>query len=76
MWDEVGNEHTHQQKVVLRANIIGERLWNKNIDVGVELTNIAGRLSSQAKRLRKRRLKVGPVTVGLCESENMAICFG
>lgn len=33
MWDELGNEHTQQQKVNLRANIVGERLWNTDIEL-------------------------------------------
>ena len=75
MWNEVGNQYTHQQKVVLRANILGERLWNEKIDVKEDLPKIASRLSNHAKRLRKRGLKVWPVTVGVCENEDMSICF-
>lgn len=67
MWDEVGNSHTHQQKVILRANVIGERLWNHNISIKTDLPNIAARLASHTKRLRSRGFKVSPVTVGLCE---------
>jgi hypothetical protein len=64
MWDELGNAYTHEQKVVLRANILGERLWN--VDAKTDLRNIAERLNVQAKRLRERGFKVSPVTVGLC----------
>lgn len=75
MWDEVGNQYTHQQKVVLRSNILGERLWNHDIDIKTDLANIALRLSKHAARLRLRDLKVSPVTVQLCESKDMSICF-
>ena len=68
MWNEVGNEHTHQQKVVLRTNVLGERLWNEEIDIKEDLRNIASRLTKHTERLRKRGFKVSPVTVGLCES--------
>lgn len=66
MWDEVGNSHTHQQKVILRANILAERLWNHKVSIKTHLPNIAARLAAQAKRLRLRGFKVSPVTVGLC----------
>ena len=64
MWDELGNAYTHEQKVTLRANILGERLWN--VDAKTDLRNIAERLNAQSKRLRERGFKVSPVTVGLC----------
>jgi hypothetical protein len=75
MWDEVGNQHTHEQKVILRANVLAERLWNHGVERDEKLLNIATRLSAQARRLRSRGLKVSPVTVQLCEDQDMSICF-
>lgn len=57
-----------------RASVIGERLWNPNIDLKSELRNIATRLNAHSERLRRRGFKVWPVTVGICENQ-MDICF-
>jgi len=46
---------------------MAERLWNDNIDIKVNLKNIAERLVAHAKRLKERGYKVSPVTVQLCE---------
>ena len=66
MWNEMGSRHTFEQKVLLRANVIGERLWNDNINIETELNNVATRLTAHAARLRQRGFKVWPVTVGIC----------
>ena len=54
--------------------MLGERLWNTNIDVKSELLNIATRLEAQVRRYRDRGYKMWPVTVGLCEKD-MSLCF-
>lgn len=33
MWDEIANQYTHDQKVFLRMNILGERLWNDKVNL-------------------------------------------
>lgn len=67
MWNELGNKHTFEQKVIQRSSVIGERLWNDNIHIATDLRNIAARLTAHTQRLRNRGFKVWPVTVGLCE---------
>lgn len=74
MWNELGNKHTFDQKVLQRASVIGERLWNSRIDLKSELRNIATRLYAHGERYRERGYKVWPVTVGICEQQ-MDICF-
>ena len=74
MWNELGTKHTFDQKVLQKASVLGERLWNTNIDLNTNLRNIATRLNSQADRLRSRGYKIWPVTVGLCEKD-MSLCF-
>ena len=44
MWNELRNEHTFDRKVLQRASVIGERLWNSRINLKSELRNIAARL--------------------------------
>ncbi len=74
MWAETNNRHTFDQKVAQRSSVIGERLWNVNVDLQTEIHNIATRLTAHTDRLRQRGYKVWPVTVGLCE-EDMGNCF-
>lgn len=74
MWAELTNKHTFEQKVIQRSSVIGERLWNVNVDIKTEINNIATRLTAHTQRLRDRGFKVWPVTVGLCE-QDMDICF-
>lgn len=74
MWNEIGTKHTFDQKVLQKASVLAERLWNTNIDLDKELNNIATRLYAQAQRLRSRGYKIWPITVELCE-KNMSICF-
>lgn len=74
MWNELGTKHTFDQKVLQRASVLAERLWNTNIDIKVDLLNIARRLQAQAQRLRSRGFKIWPVTVELCEND-MTMCF-
>jgi hexosaminidase len=74
MWNEIGHERTFDQKVLQRASVIGERLWNSKVDIKSELRNIATRLNAHSQRFRERGYKVWPVTVGLCE-KSMEICF-
>ena len=52
MWNELGTKHTFDQKVLQKASVLGERLWNTNIDLTSDLKNIATRLNNQAERLR------------------------
>ena len=66
MWNEIGTKHTFEQKVLQKASVLAERLWNTNISLESELNNIATRLQAQAVRLRARGYKVWPVTVELC----------
>lgn len=66
MWNELGSKHTFEQKVMLRSSVIAERLWNDNVDIKVELNNVATRLTAHAARLRQLGFKVWPVTVGIC----------
>ena len=74
IWAENTNRHNFHQKVTQRSAVIGERLWNDQVDLISELNNIATRLTAHAGRLRERGFKVWPVTVGLCEQE-MSVCF-
>jgi hypothetical protein len=74
MWNEASNLHTFDQKVIQRASVIGERLWNDYVDLDTEIRNIATRLTAHAARFRERGFKIWPVTVGLCEKQ-MDICF-
>lgn len=74
MWNEISNKQTFEQKVVQRASVIGERLWNADVDIKTKLHNVATRLIAHADRLRQRGLKVWPVTVGVCETDS-SICF-
>lgn len=74
MWNELGTKHTFDQKVLQKASILGERLWNTNINIQTELKNIATRLQNQVERLRGRGFKLWPVTVGICEKD-MSLCF-
>ena len=74
MWNELGTKHTFDQKVFQKASIMGERLWNTNIDLNSELRNIATRLEAQVQRYRDRGYKMWPVTVGLCEKD-ISLCF-
>ena len=34
MWNEMGNKYTFEQKVVQRAAVIAERLWNDKVVIG------------------------------------------
>jgi hexosaminidase len=52
MWNEIGNAHTFEQKVIQRSSVIGERLWNVKVDLKTDLRNIAARLTAHTKRLR------------------------
>lgn len=74
MWSELTNKHAFEQKITQRSSVIGERLWNVNVDINSEIHNIATRLTAHSQRLRERGFKVWPVTVGLCE-QDMDICF-
>ena len=74
MWNELGTKRTFDQKVFQKASVIAERLWNTEIDLTVNLKNIATRLQVQMKRFRKRGFKMWPVTVELCEKD-MSQCF-
>lgn len=74
MWNELGTKHTFDQKVFQKASVLGERLWNTNIDLNTYLYNIAARLQSQVERMKTRGFKMWPVTVELCEKD-MTICF-
>lgn len=74
MWSEICNKNTFDQKVWIRSSVMGERLWNTQINIGTDLQNIATRLIAQGKRMRNRGFKVSPVTVGLCEKDP-TICF-
>jgi hypothetical protein len=33
MWNEIGTKHTFDQKVLQKASILSERLWNTNINL-------------------------------------------
>lgn len=74
MWNEIGNKNTFEQKVMQKSSVIGERLWNADIDIKTKLNNIATRLIAHSERLRQRGFKVWPVTVGVCETDP-SICF-
>jgi hexosaminidase len=76
MWNELGTKHTFDQKVLQKASVLSERLWNTGININGtgQLNNIATRLQAQADRLRARGYKIWPVTVELCE-KNMGMCF-
>lgn len=74
MWNEIGNKYTFDQKVLQKASVLSERLWNTNININTDLNNIATRLNAQAERLRARGYKVWPVTVEICEKD-MSVCF-
>lgn len=74
MWGENTNRYNFDQKVTQRSSVIGERLWNDQVDINTELNNIATRLTAHCDRLRARGFKVWPVTVGLCE-QDMENCF-
>lgn len=74
MWNEIGNKNTFEQKVMQKSSVIGERLWNADIDIKTKLNNVATRLISHSERLRQRGFKVWPVTVGVCEADP-SICF-
>lgn len=63
------------QKVWTRTSVMGERLWNTNIDGNKDVLNIATRLIAQSKRMKFRGFKVSSVTVGLCEKDP-SICWG
>lgn len=74
MWNELGTRQTFDQKVIQKASVLGERLWNSNVNINSELNNIATRLQAQAERFRARGYKVWPVTVEICE-KSMGLCF-
>jgi hexosaminidase len=48
MWNEIANHRTFEQKVIQRASVIGERLWNVKVDLKIELRNIATRLTAHS----------------------------
>ena len=74
MWNEIGTKYTFDQKVLQKASVLSERLWNTNININTDLNNIATRLNAQAERLKARGYKVWPVTVEICEKD-MSVCF-
>ena len=63
MWNKLGVKQTFDQKVVQRASVLAERLWNTGVNLNEELLNIATRLQSHMKRMKGRGFKVWPVTV-------------
>lgn len=67
MWAETVTKENIEQKVWIRASVIAERLWNRDVDIDKSLLNIVYRLIEQRKRMQTRGYKVSPVTVGLCE---------
>jgi hypothetical protein len=70
----VSNKDVLDQQIWMRASVINERLWNKNINIVKEYQNIGERLVAQARRMKARGFKVSPVLVGLCE-KNITNCL-
>jgi hexosaminidase len=66
MWNEIGNLHTFDQKVIQKSSIIGERLWNSKMNIKTDIRNIAARLTAHSQRLRDRGFKVWPIASGFC----------
>lgn len=52
MWAEISNGQVQDQKVWPRSSVIGERLWNTNVDLSKNLLNIVERLTAHTKRLK------------------------